>query len=42
MDKFWKYHGKSLAFATIKSIVGFKFNIPVHPKNSYNGKLHMS
>jgi len=24
-----------LACATIKSIVGFKFNIPVHPKSSY-------
>jgi len=34
-EKSWKYHGNLLACATIKSIVGFKFNIPVHPKSSY-------
>jgi len=34
-DKSWKYHGNSLACATIKLIMGFKFNIPVHPKSSY-------
>jgi len=35
VDKSWKYHGNFLACATIKSNVGFKFNMPIHPKSSY-------
>jgi len=34
-DKSWKHHRNFLVCATIKSIVGFKFNIPMQPKSSY-------